>query len=80
MNPSLRGSIGGAVYVYDMFYIWGFTSAFLGYWALSYVWPATGTLIDQTVYGDEEIVAGIEDAGSERGDEKGGVKSDDYSV
>lgn len=80
VNPKLKSSIGGAVYVYDMFYIWGFTSAFVSYIVLSRFFPATETLIDATIPGDVDEVVSAEEAGSEGGDEKAAIKSDNYEV
>lgn len=80
VNPKLKSSIGGAVYVYDMFYIWGFTSAFVSYIMLSRFFPATETLIDATIPGDVDEVVSAEEAGSEGGDEKAAIKSDNYEV
>jgi len=60
VNPSLKGSVGGAEYVYDMFYLYGFTSAFVVYCALSHFWPATETLIPATIHEDIEIENGVE--------------------
>jgi len=60
VNPSLTNKIGGAGKIYDMFYIWGFSSAFLFYCILSKIWPAQETLIPAAIYGDVEVVGGIE--------------------
>ncbi|KAF2998663.1 hypothetical protein E8E13_008095 [Curvularia kusanoi] len=38
VTPSM--DIGGAAYIYDVFYLYGFTSAFVVYAALSWLWPA----------------------------------------
>ena len=40
--------------MYFMFYLWGYTSAFLIYWALSHFFPPTETLLTQTIYGNVE--------------------------
>lgn len=84
VNPSLTKGVGGAEYVYDMFYIWGFTSAFVSYSLLSRFFPEQSTLIEATISGDpafEEISASEEKAdGSEGGDEKTAVKTADYEV
>jgi NCS1 family nucleobase:cation symporter-1 len=80
VNPKLKSSIGGAVYIYDMFYIWGFTSAFVSYTVLSYIFPEPSTLIDAPIYGDVDFVSATEEAGSEGGDEKAAIKSDNYEV
>lgn len=80
---------GGAVYVYDMFYIWGFTSAFVSYVVLNKFFPAPETLIPETIHPDVEYTPGgiveseeapSDGAGSEVGDEKKVAKSTDYAV
>jgi NCS1 family nucleobase:cation symporter-1 len=58
VTPSL--DIGGAAYVYDMFYLYGFTSAFVMYAALSWMWPAQETLIAECIFGDVVVVNGVE--------------------
>jgi nucleobase:cation symporter-1, NCS1 family len=84
VNPSLKNSVGGAEYVYDMFYIWGFTSAFVSYSLLSRFFPDQSTLIEATIPGEpafEEISASEEKAdGSDGGDEKTAVRAADYEV
>lgn len=84
VNPSLESGIGGSRYIYDMFYIWGFTSAFVSYSVLSHFFPEPSTLIEETIPGEvafEEASATEEKAdGSDGGDEKVVVKSTDYEV
>jgi NCS1 family nucleobase:cation symporter-1 len=84
VNPSLTKSVGGAEYVYDMFYIWGFTSAFVAYSVLSHFFPEPSTLIEEMIPGEaafEEASATDEKIeGSDGGDEKGVIKSTDYEV
>jgi nucleobase:cation symporter-1, NCS1 family len=84
VNPSLKNSIGGAKYIYDMFYIWGFTSAFVSYIVLSHFFPEPSTLIEETIPGDvafEEVSVSEDKAeGSDGGDEKTAVKSAQYEV
>jgi NCS1 family nucleobase:cation symporter-1 len=67
-----------------MFYIWGFTSAFVSYSVLSHFFPEPNTLIEETIPGEaafEETSATEEKAdGSDGGDEKVVVKSTDYEV
>jgi len=41
--------------VYEMYYLWGFTSAWVVYWGLSYIWPAKMTLVEATIYEDENV-------------------------
>ncbi|KAG4418386.1 hypothetical protein IFR04_008453 [Cadophora malorum] len=83
---------GGAKYIYYMFYIWGFTSAFTSYCLLSHFWPDANTLIPETIHGDEalydadgEVVDAAEETGSEKGSgglgsEKKAVTSKDYPI
>jgi NCS1 family nucleobase:cation symporter-1 len=91
VNPSIVGKIGGAQYIYDMFYLWGFSSAFLVYITLSHFFPAEETLIPATIHEDIEVMNGVEylndgvstpievSTGSD-GDEKRVVKSANYTV
>jgi NCS1 family nucleobase:cation symporter-1 len=82
VNPKLK--VGGAQYIYDMFYIWGFISAFTAYCVLSYFFPAPNTLIEEMIPGEaafEEASATDEKVeGSDGGDEKAVIKSTDYEV
>lgn len=59
VNSDLVDKVGGAKYIYDMFYIWGFTSAFLTYITLSYFFPAKETLIEKSIYDDTEFIDGV---------------------
>jgi NCS1 family nucleobase:cation symporter-1 len=52
VNPSLTATVAGAVKIYDIFYLWGFFSAFAVYSLLSIVFPAAETLVPATVSGD----------------------------
>lgn len=52
INPKIR--VGGAVYLYDIAYLLGFTLAGLTYYVLSVVYPPTETLLDESITGDEE--------------------------
>jgi nucleobase:cation symporter-1, NCS1 family len=56
VNPALSNSIGGADKMYDIFYLWGYSSAFVVYVVLSKIFPATETLIPATIHEDEQIV------------------------
>lgn len=83
VNPKVDA--GGAKYIYYMFYIWGFTSAFTSYSLLSHFWPDANTLIPETIHGDEalydadgDIVDAAEETGSEKG--SGGVVSEKKAV
>jgi len=59
VNTTLLGSIGGSDKIYDMFYLWGFFSAFVIYSVLSKVFPAKETLIPETIHEDVEIISGV---------------------
>lgn len=79
MAQSVNSEIdaGGAKYIYYMFYIWGFTSAFVIYVVLSHFWPNEATLIPETILGDEalygecDVINGEEVSKSEKG--SGGI-------
>ena len=43
-----------------MFYLWGFTSAFVIYSLLGKFFPAEETFVAATIYDDTEIVGGVE--------------------
>jgi len=58
VNTSLLPNIGGAEKIYDMFYLWGFTSAFVLYIVLSKLFPEPQTLIPETIHDDVEIING----------------------
>ena len=60
VNPALKGKVGGAEKIYDMFYLWGFSSAFVIYCLLSYIWPAPETLTPATIHEDAEVMDGVE--------------------
>jgi len=84
VNPSLRAGVGDGIKVYYFFYLYGFTSAFVVYAALSHFFPAKETLIDHNIYEDENI-AGVEyDERSEGNgsvdDEKKAVKDTSLAV
>jgi len=53
VNPSLAPSVGSAVKIYDIFYLWGFFSAFVVYSLLGRLFPATETLVPETISGDD---------------------------
>jgi NCS1 family nucleobase:cation symporter-1 len=50
VNPKI--DIGGASYIYDVNYFWGFTSAAVLYTALSWLFPARETLIEHAIHDD----------------------------
>lgn len=54
VNPNLHIS-DGINHVYEMYYLWGFTSAGFVYWALSRIWPAEETILLATVYEDDAV-------------------------
>ncbi|CAG8974778.1 hypothetical protein HYALB_00000390 [Hymenoscyphus albidus] len=58
VNPKLE--VHGAQYIYNMFYLWGFTSAFLCYAILSHFFPATETIIPETIKEEVEVIGGVE--------------------
>jgi NCS1 family nucleobase:cation symporter-1 len=58
VNPSVQ--IGGAAYIYDIFYLYGFTSAFVVYAGLSWAFPARETLIPESIHEDIVVVDGVE--------------------
>lgn len=60
VNPSLEESVGGMKYIWDMFYIWGFTSAFITYIILSYFFPEQATLIPASIYEDPDVIDAVE--------------------
>ncbi|KAI0309766.1 NCS1 nucleoside transporter family [Amylostereum chailletii] len=52
INPSIP--IGGAVFVYNIAYLFGFFVASGVYYVLSVLWPAKETLLDHTILEDED--------------------------
>lgn len=59
VNPKVKLN-SGIQHIYDINYLWGFTSAFVLYYALSKFFPATETLLDACIYEDNEMVDGVE--------------------
>lgn len=51
---------GGIEHLYDMNYLWGFTSAAFLYWSLSKFFPATETLLEVPIYEDVTVLNGVE--------------------
>lgn len=43
-----------------MNYLWGFVSAFVLYWQLSYWFPARETLLSACIYDDDEVIEGVQ--------------------
>lgn len=58
VNPDIN--IRGAAYIYDIFYLYGFTSAFVVYAALSWAFPAPETLVLECIHEDVVVVNGVE--------------------
>lgn len=58
VNPSIYA--GGAQHIYDIFYLYGFTSAFVTYIGLSHFFPAKETLIEATIHEDVDVISGVE--------------------
>jgi nucleobase:cation symporter-1, NCS1 family len=58
VNSSL--DIGGAAYVYDIFYLYGFTSTFVVHFALNWAFPAPDTIVPYTIHEDVMVVDGEE--------------------
>lgn len=58
VNPSLR--IGGARYIYTFFYLYGFTSSFVSYAVLSWIFPHRNTLLRESIFEDVIVVDGVE--------------------
>ncbi|RDW84290.1 allantoin permease [Coleophoma cylindrospora] len=50
----------GIEHLYDINYLWGFTSAAVLYWSLNKVFPATETLLDAPIYEDVLVLNGVE--------------------
>ncbi|RDW60276.1 putative allantoin permease [Coleophoma crateriformis] len=50
----------GIEHLYDMNYLWGFTSAAVLYWSLNKFFPATETLLEAPIYEDVMVLHGVE--------------------
>lgn len=57
VTPSL--SVGTIEHLYDISFLWGFSSGFAVYCVLNYFWPATETLLDATISDETTIVDGV---------------------
>ncbi|CAH0025583.1 unnamed protein product, partial [Clonostachys rhizophaga] len=55
LDTSLKPYIGNAIYVYYMYYFYGFTSAFAVYSGLSYLFPARETYVPHLITGEESL-------------------------
>ena len=55
-----------------MFYLWGYSSAFVVYCLLCHFFPAKETIIPATIYDDSDVVSGqsVEEDGESDGPEK----------
>ena len=51
---------GGIQHVYDMFYLYGFTSAFVVYVSLSWIFPPADVKIPKAIHEAITVVDGIE--------------------
>lgn len=58
VNSSLK--VGGAIKIYNFFYIYGFSSAVFVYWGLNLIFPAEKTIIPATVYEDIVVLDSVE--------------------
>ena len=58
VNPSIN--IGGARYIYAMFYLYGFSSTFVSYTVLSWLFPDRDTLLQEPIFEDIVVVDGVE--------------------
>ncbi|KAK5722210.1 hypothetical protein LTR17_014313 [Elasticomyces elasticus] len=59
VNPSVSIS-AGIEHIYDINYLYGFATASFLYWALSYWFPATETLLPACIYDDTTMIDGVE--------------------
>jgi NCS1 family nucleobase:cation symporter-1 len=57
VTPSL--SVGTIDHIYDISFMWGFSSGFVIYCALNYFWPATETLVESTISEETKMVNGV---------------------
>lgn len=57
VTPSI--GVGTIVNIYNISYMWGFSSGFIIYCVLSYIWPATETFIESTIRDETTLVNGI---------------------
>jgi nucleobase:cation symporter-1, NCS1 family len=58
VTPSITvGTIGD---IYDISFMWGFSSGFVIYCALNFFWPAPETLIESTICDEITFVNGVE--------------------
>ena len=58
VTPSI--SVGTIEKIYDISFMWGFSSGFVVYCTLNYFWPATETLLQSTIRDETTFVNGIE--------------------
>jgi NCS1 family nucleobase:cation symporter-1 len=58
VNPSLKIN-SGIQHIYDMSYLWGFTSAAVLYVSLNWFFPAKETLLEAPIYEDVSVIDGV---------------------
>ena len=58
VTPSI--TVGTIVHIYDISFMWGFTSGFVIYCVLNYFWPSTETLIESTIRDETTFTNGVE--------------------
>jgi nucleobase:cation symporter-1, NCS1 family len=58
VTPSIM--VGSIEDIYDISFMWGFSSGLVVYSALNYFWPASETLIESTIRDEITFVNGIE--------------------
>lgn len=58
VTPSII--VGSVEDIYDISFMWGFSSGLVVYCALNYFWPASETLIESTVRDEITFVNGVE--------------------
>jgi NCS1 family nucleobase:cation symporter-1 len=58
VTPSIK--VGSIVDIYDISFMWGFTSGFVIYCALNYFFPATETLVSSIIHEEIVLVNGVE--------------------
>jgi NCS1 family nucleobase:cation symporter-1 len=68
VNPKIN--IGGAIYISDINFLYGFSSAFLVFVVLNLIWPAKETLLTDCIWSDEGVLESqsIEESTSNKGD------------
>ncbi|KAI0027498.1 NCS1 nucleoside transporter family [Vararia minispora EC-137] len=72
INSSI--SIGGAVYIFDIAYLFGFFSASGVYLALSLAVPEQKTMLDHTIFSDEDLVTDDKTWSASASEDEGGTR------